>query len=114
MSTTTTPLAAAIGAHCAGDLVGHVEHGDVDPVEGLFAQRDDLDLLPAHGQLAAGRARGGDQADVAPDVRVLGQDLEHDRADGAGRAHDGERGPAGAAAVRAGVVRGGHQRPVPP
>ena len=72
LSTTTAPVAAAIGAHCGGDLVGHVEHRDVDAVEDLGRQRLDLDLLAAHAQQLAGRAGGGDEPDLAPDVLAGG------------------------------------------
>src|SRR4026207_726508 len=33
------------GCPLCGDLVGHVEHRDVHPVEALLGERDDLDLL---------------------------------------------------------------------
>ena len=39
-----------------GHLVGDVEHGDVDALEGVLGDGEDLDLLTPHGQLAAGRA----------------------------------------------------------
>ena len=68
LSTTTAPCAAAIGAHCGRDLVGHVEHRDVDAVEDLGGQRLDDDLLAADAQQLARGARRGDEADLAPDV----------------------------------------------
>src|SRR5699024_9127027 len=87
------------GAACGGDrgpllrdLVWHVEHGHVDAVEDLGGQGLHGDVLSAHAQDLAGAARGGDQADLTPHVRALGEDAAHDGADGAGRADDGKGG----------------------
>src|SRR5699024_5341605 len=77
-----------------GDLVGHVEHGDVDVVEDLRRQGLHLDLLTADGQALAGRSRRGDEADLAPDVLAGGEDVQHHGADGAGGADDGQGGAA--------------------
>lgn len=85
-----------------GHLVGHQEQRHVDVVEDVLGELEDLALLTAHDQLAAGRARRGDQLHLAPDIRVLREDLEHDAADRPGRSDDRER-----RAAR------GH-RPVPP
>ena len=100
LSTATAPRAAATGAHSRGHLVGHVEHRDVDAVEDLGRERLHDDVLAAHLQHLAGRARRGDQPDLAPDVLARAEDVEHHRADGAGGTDDGKSGLA--------------HRPVPP
>src|SRR5674476_1349433 len=83
-------------------VVRHVEHRDVDPVEGLRSDLLNHDILTADLQNFPGRARGGEQANFAPDVRTLTQDAEHDGADSASRTDDGQGGLAIA------------HRPVPP
>src|SRR6202035_3041398 len=89
-----------------GDLVGHVEHGHVHPVEHLRGQRQDLDLGAADPQVPARGPGRGDQPDLTPHVVAGGQQVEHDRADGAGRAHHGQR--------RLGRPGPAAHRPVPP
>ena len=84
------------------DLVRHVEHGDVDPVKGLGGDLLDHDILATDPQDPAGGTGGGEEANLAPDVRALAQDAEHDSADGAGRTDDRQGGLATA------------HRPVPP
>src|SRR5262245_2513604 len=68
-----------------GHLVRYVEHRDVDAVEDLRAQRVDLELLAAYGQLSAGRPWRSGQSDLAPHVVPGRQEFEHDRANRAGR-----------------------------
>ncbi|GAA1854123.1 hypothetical protein GCM10009772_33660 [Pseudonocardia alni subsp. carboxydivorans] len=76
-----------------GDLVGHVEHRDVDAVEDLGLQLQDRDVLAADRQHLAGAAGRGDQADLAPRHRLAGvDDLDHGGADGTGRADQRENG----------------------
>ena len=71
-----------------------VEHRDVDPVEGVLGQgRRTSTSSPRTASLRPAERGGGDQADLAPDVRALGQDLEHDRADGSGRPTTASVGP---------------------
>ena len=106
LSTTTAPRSTAIGAHCGAHLVGHVEHRDVDAVEDLGGEREDLDLLAAHAQPLARRARPTRRGGSRPRRPRAGEDLEHHRADGAGGADDGEGGLAPLGLVR--------HRPVPP
>ena len=72
------------------DLVWHVEHREVDAVEGLGRHRLNLDLLAPDRQHPARRPRRGDQPDLAPDVRPGGHDLAHDGADRARRPDDRE------------------------
>ncbi len=86
------PLGGGDRRPLGGHLVGHVEHRDVDAVEGFRGERDDLDLRAADDELAARRARGGDQADLAPHVLAGREQVEHDGADRAGGADDGEGG----------------------
>lgn len=74
-----------------GHVVGHQEEGHVHVVEHVLGEFDDFGLLAAYDQLAADRARRGDQRHIAPDVRVLRKDLEHDAADRPGRSDDRER-----------------------
>ena len=73
-----------------GNLVGDVEDGEVDPVEDLGGERLDHDVFAAHRQGLAGAAGGGDEADLAPHVLALGDQLAHDGADRAGGADDGK------------------------
>ncbi len=74
-----------------GHLVRYEEEGDVHAVEDVLGEGQHLALLTAHDQLPAGRARRGDESDLAPDVRVLREDPEHDTADRPGRSDDRER-----------------------
>ncbi len=102
-----------------GHLIGYVEHGDVHRVEAVLAERAHLDLLTADGELAAGGAGGGDQADLAPHVGAGGEEFQHDRADGAGGADDGEgRFASGVGlmghALTDLIASAGVHRPVPP
>ena len=92
LSTTTAPRAAAIGAHCARDLVGHVEHRHVDAVEDLRA--------PAPATVSSSpRTRSTCPADRARRSagsrprrsRARTSMSQHHGADGAGGADDGER-----------------------
>ena len=85
------------------DVVGNVEHRDVDAVEDLRRERQNFDVLATHRQPASCRPRRRHQSDLAPYILAGREQVAHDCADGTGRADDGQRGLAGA----------GH-RPVPP
>src|SRR5665811_473621 len=74
------------------DLVWHVEHRDVDTVKDLRSDLLDRDILTPNLEDLAGRTCRRDEAYLAPDVRALAQDAEHDGTDSAGRADDGQGG----------------------
>jgi hypothetical protein len=74
------------------DVVGDVEHRHVHAVEDVRGQLADRQLLAAAAEGPSGRARGGDQPDLAPDVAPRRQQLAHNGADRAGGSDHGERG----------------------
>jgi len=86
------------------DLIGDVEHGHVDAVERVLAERHDLGLAAPDRQPPPGRPGRGDQPDLAPDVLPGGEQVKHHRADRAGGADHGQCRPQTSPA----------HRPVPP
>ena len=90
LSTAIAPRSAAIGAHCADTSSGTSNIAMSTPSKASGDSAIDLDLATADAQPLAGRARRGDEADVAPQVLTLVEQPEHHRADRAGGADDGE------------------------
>ena len=100
LSTTTAPPRTACGTSSREPDVPIEKRHEVEVAGGERLRRRLLDdeRLAAEGDARAGRPRRRERAHVV--VAALGEQLERDRADGAGRADDADLSRSGAAKPR--------------